>query len=145
MSSEAERTATQAHRTAVDVESALQRRIVIENDCASKNAQEHQQILATQTSHTNALASLADTVRGLGKSVRIGALVLTVGGLAVPAWSQIRAAYANEHTAAVAVEATRQEFERLKTERAVEIQTVADAAARKAVNLVTLPQERITK
>jgi hypothetical protein len=140
MSTEAERTATEAHRTAVDVEHALQRRIEIENNCASRNEQEHARLLETQAQHTNALASLKDAVGGLSKSFRVGAFVLAVASVAVPAWSQIRAAYATEHVTEVAREATRQEFERLKSERAVEIQNVATATSRETVRLLVTPE-----
>jgi hypothetical protein len=116
-----------------------------EQDCASRNKQAHQIFENRLDESGRMLNRIEKTTQGLARSVRIGALVLAVGGLVVPAWSQIRAAYANEHTAEVAREATRQEFDKLKAERAVEIQSVADAAAKKAVNLVVIPAERVTK
>jgi hypothetical protein len=81
----------------------------------------------------------------LSKTVKIGAVLVAIIPTALQAYTSIQSAYATEHTIEVAREATRQEFERLKAERATELQTVAKLAAEQAVNLVLVPEQRITR
>lgn len=83
--------------------------------------------------------------KSLSKIVKIGAVVIAIVPTALQAYASIQSAYATEHTIEVAREATRQEFEKLKAERASELNQVADLAARKAVNLVTVPEQTITR
>jgi hypothetical protein len=97
--------------------------------CSDSNKSEH--------------AAMRRDIKTLSKSIRIGAVVLTLAQLMVPVYDRINAAWANEHITEVAREATRRQFAEMQPKRENELQQIADEAAKRAVSLVTLPQETI--
>jgi hypothetical protein len=127
--------------------SSLEERMVIQtrmlvDEIAGQNRSDHEAIRAEVARNG---ASILKLVGQHTKKWAVGAAFVGFVGLALPVYSQIRTAYADDHVREVAAEKTRQEFERMKVERSVEIKQVAVETAREYNRLVTMPQEKITR
>ena len=114
------------------------------DEVVSTNAEHHRQLGASVADVGKVANRLEQGQTKLFRTVKLGAVLLSIAPLALQAYTSIRSAYATEHTIQVAREATRQEFDRLKSERATELQTVADLAAKSAVRMIIMPEEVVT-
>lgn len=115
------------------------------DEVVRENSAAHTQLGKDLTLIGTAVNRLEKGQKSLSKIVKIGTVVIALVPAGLQAYTSIKSAYATEHTIEVAKEATRQEFEKLKAERATELKQVAEMAAKNAVNLVLVPEQRITK
>lgn len=120
---------------------AVQTRMLVD-EIRSQNASDHE---AMRKDFGSMHKSLLQQVAGHTRKWAVGAALVGFVGVALPVYSQIRVAYADDHVRAVAAETARQEALREKVSRAEELKQVADLAARGAVQMVTLPTEKITR
>jgi hypothetical protein len=120
---------------------AVQTRMLVD-EIRSQNASDHEAIRAEVARNG------ADILRLVGQHTKkwaVGAAFVGVVGLALPVYSQVRTAYADDHVRIIAEEKTRQTVLELQRSREAELKQVADLAAQGAVRMVTLPQEKITR
>jgi hypothetical protein len=117
----------------------VQTRMLVD-EIASQNRSDHQAM--RDEIARNGRDILAQVGRHT-KKWAVGAALVGFVGVALPVYSQIRTAYADDHVRAVAEEKCRQTVLERQQSRETELQAVADLAARRAVNLVTLPADKI--
>lgn len=126
--------------TTPDERLAIQTRMLVD-EIRSQNASDHE---AIRKDFGALHKSLLQQVAGHTRKWAVGAALVGFVGVALPVYSQIRVAYADDHVRAVAAETARQETLKAQASRAEELKQVADLAARGAVQMVQIPQDRIT-
>jgi hypothetical protein len=134
-----DRTATEAYRTATEVEAALHRRVAIEHDCASRNDQEHGQIRDALNANTAELANLARITTRQGKHLKLRDAAIALAVVFVPVFQTLAQAYSNDHirdVAAAQAATTVAELDKARREKATRETSLT--------NTIVLPVERIT-
>jgi hypothetical protein len=127
--------------TTTEERTAIQTRMLVD-EIACQNRSDHEAIRQEVARNGRDILKL---VGQHTKKWAVGAAFVGFVGIALPVYSQIRVAYADDHVRAVAAETARQETLKAQASRAEELKQVADMAARNAVQMVTMPQERITR
>jgi hypothetical protein len=139
MSTETERTAVQAHKTAIDVEEQLHRRIQIEHDCSSRNDQEHGQIRDAMNKNTAALEDLTRIAMRQGKHLKLRDAAIALAVVFVPVFQTVAQAYSNDHIRDVAAAQAMTTVENIEAARRAK-----EARANPSPSTtIVLPTERI--
>jgi hypothetical protein len=141
MSSETERTAIQAHKTATEVEKQLHRRIAIEHDCASRNDQEHGLIRDSLNANTAELANLTRITARQGRHLKLRDVAIALAVVFVPVFQTVAQAYSNDHIRDVAAAQAATTVETLETARRAKEARMPPPST----PVITLPPERITR